>query len=315
MRYDVSVVGLYILDVLGRPVERIPEKGNVEFIDQIRLTVAGTAGGTVVDCAKLGMKTLAVGAVGNDEKADFVIATLNGFGVDTSQMQRLDTGVPTSATILNVRPNGERPALHVRGASDHFDVDAKDYPQVFDAKFVHVGGTGLLRRMDGAPTERFLKAAKEAGRTTTFDLIAATAETIGIVKPLLPYIDYFMPSIEEARDMSGLNAVEDIASFYLDNGATTCVFTMGAEGSYVATRDTQFRVPALDIDVVDTTGCGDAYDAGFLAALNQGWDLEMCARFATASSALVATGLGSDAGIVSFDQTVETMRTVPAKAA
>src|ERR1700742_1971626 len=93
MRYDVSIIGLYILDVLGRPVTKIPDRGNVEFIDEIRLTVAGTAGGTVVDTAKLGLKSLAVGAVGDDEKADFVLATLQKFGVDTSAMQRLK-GVP-----------------------------------------------------------------------------------------------------------------------------------------------------------------------------------------------------------------------------
>lgn len=84
MRYDVSVIGLYILDVLGRPVTRIPDRGNVEFIEEIRLTVAGTAGGTVVDTAKLGLKSLAVGAVGDDEKADWVLLTLNKHGVDIS---------------------------------------------------------------------------------------------------------------------------------------------------------------------------------------------------------------------------------------
>ena len=84
MRYDVSVIGLYILDVLGRPVTRIPDRGNVEFIEEIRLTVAGTAGGTVVDTAKLGLKSLAVGAVGDDEKADWVLLTLNKHGIDTS---------------------------------------------------------------------------------------------------------------------------------------------------------------------------------------------------------------------------------------
>src|SRR3984885_7797492 len=126
MRYDVSVIGLYILDVLGRPVVAIPERGNVEFIEEIRLTGAGTAGGTVIDTAKLGLRSLAVGGVGDDEKADFVLAAMQKFGVDISVMQRLK-GVPTSATILNVRPNGDRPALHVRGASDHFDVPPEAY--------------------------------------------------------------------------------------------------------------------------------------------------------------------------------------------
>lgn len=308
MRHDVSVIGLYILDVLGRPVTRIPERGNVDFIEEIRLTVAGTAGGTVVDTAKLGLRGLAVGAVGEDEKADWVLMTLQKHGVDTSGMQRL-AGVPTSATILNVRPNGDRPALHVRGASDHFDVPPAMYDAVFDAPIIHLGGTGLLRRLDGPASVTLLREAKARGRTVTFDLIAASAETAGLVTPLLPYIDYFMPSIEEARDMSGQTEPEDCARFYLDHGATACVFTMGGEGAFYAHKDgTRLRSPAYEVAVVDTTGCGDAFDAGFITALHHRMDVETSLRFAQAAAGLVATGLGSDAGIVSFEGTMDTMR-------
>jgi sugar/nucleoside kinase (ribokinase family) len=313
MRYDVSVIGLYILDILGRPVTRIPERGNVDFIEEIRLTVAGTAGGTVVDTAKLGLRSLAVGAVGEDEKADWVLLTLEKHGIDTSAMQRL-AGVPTSATILNVRPNGERPALHVRGASDHFDLPASLYDQAFDAPIVHLGGTGLLRKLDGAPSIAVLREAKARGRTTTFDLIAASAETAHLVMPLLPHIDYFMPSIEEAQDISGRSGPEDCASFYLDKGATCCVFTLGGEGAYYAHRDgTRLRSPAYEINVVDTTGCGDAFDAGFIAALHNKMDVETSLRFAQAAAGLVAMGLGSDAGIVSFEDTLDKMKRWPVK--
>ena len=308
MRHDVSVIGLYILDVLGRPVTRIPERGGVDFIEEIRLTVAGTAGGTVVDTAKLGLKSLAVGAVGDDEKADWILMTMEKHSIDCSVMQRLK-GVPTSATILNVRPNGERPALHVRGASDHFDVAPELYDRVFDAPIVHLGGTGLLKKLDGPASVTLLKQAKRRGRIVTFDLIAASAETIGIVEPLLPYIDYFMPSIEEARDMSGCVSPDDCASFYLDRGATCCVFTLGGDGAYYAHRDgTRITSPAYDIKVVDTTGCGDAFDAGFITALHHKMETETALRFAQAAAGLVATGLGSDAGIVSFDDTLDTMR-------
>ncbi|MBU6276005.1 MAG: sugar kinase [Planctomycetes bacterium] len=313
MRFDVSVIGLYILDVLGRPVTRIPERGNVEFIEEIRLTVAGTAGGTVVDTAKLGLRSLAVGAVGDDEKADWVLHTLGKHGVDTSAMQRLP-GVPTSATILNVRPNGDRPALHVRGASDHFTVPEALEDLVFDAPIVHLGGTGLLRALDGAASAALLRAAKARGRIVTFDLIAAHAGTLALVDPLLPFIDFFLPSIEEARDMSGQKTPEDCARFYLDRGTTCCVFTLGAEGAYYAHRDgTRLASPAYEVDVVDTTGCGDAFDAGFIAALHHRLDTETALRFAQAAAGLVATGLGSDAGIVSFEHTLETMRTWPVK--
>jgi sugar/nucleoside kinase (ribokinase family) len=308
MRYDVSVIGLYILDVLGRPVTAIPAGGGVEFIEEIRLTVAGTAGGTVVDTAKLGLRSLAVGAVGEDEKADFVLATLRKFGVDVSAMQRLP-GLPTSATILNVRPNGERPALHVRGASDAFDVPPALYDQVFDAPIVHLGGTGLLRRLDGEPSRVLLAEAKRRGRTVTFDLLGAKAEQFRLVEPLLPFIDYFMPSIEEASAMAGFADPGDCARFYLDRGTTCCVFTLGSEGAYYAHRDgTRLHVPAYPITVVDTTGCGDAFDAGFIAALHKGMDPEESLFFAQAAAALVAGGLGSDAGIVSFDETVAWMR-------
>ncbi len=308
MRYDVSVIGLYILDVLGRPVARIPDRGNVDFIEEIRLTVAGTAGGTVVDTAKLGLRSLAVGAVGDDEKADWVLLTMQKHGIDTSAMQRL-SGVPTSATILNVRPNGDRPALHVRGASDHFDVSPSMYDQVFDAPIIHLGGTGLLKKLDGSASVTLLREAKSRGRTVTFDLIAASSETLGIVAPLLPYIDYFMPSIEEAKDMSGQKTAEDCAKFYLDKGASCCVFTLGGEGAFYAHRDgTRLASRAYDITVVDTTGCGDAFDAGFIAALHHKMDTETALRFAQASAGLVATGLGSDAGIVSFEDTLRAMK-------
>ncbi len=309
MRYDVSVIGLYILDVLGRPVSRIPERGGVEFIEEIRLTVAGTAGGTVVDTAKLGLKSLAVGAVGDDEKADWVLMTLQKHGIDTSAIQRI-AGVPTSATILNVRPNGERPALHVRGASDHFDVPASLYDQVFNAPIIHLGGTGLLKKLDGPASLKLLKEAKLRGCIVTFDLIAANAETAKIVEPLLPHIDYFMPSIEEAQDMSGQKGPEDCARFYLDLGAACCVFTLGGDGAYYAHRDgTRLRSPAYDIEVVDTTGCGDAFDAGFVAALHHKMDVETSLRFAQAAAGLVASGLGSDAGIESFEGTHHAMKT------
>jgi sugar/nucleoside kinase (ribokinase family) len=127
--------------------------------------------------------------------------------------------------------------------------------------------------------------------------------------PLLPYIDYFMPSIEEAKDMSGQSTAEDCAKFYLDKGAACCVFTLGGDGAFYTHKDgTRVTSPAYDIKVVDTTGCGDAFDAGFIVALHHKMDVETSLRFAQASAGLVATGLGSDAGIQSFGHTLECMK-------
>ena len=311
-KYDATIVGLYVLDILGRPVSEIPKGGDLAYIDELRLTVAGTAGGTIIDCAKLGLSTLAVGAVGDDEKADFVVSVLEKFGADTAGFERIK-GVPTSSTILNIRPNGERPALHLRGACDYFMPPNKEKLNIFDCKVFHLGGTGLLKKLDGSASVELLKAAKENECITTWFLIGATESTIDIVKPLLPHIDYFMPSIEEASIMCGLDDPKDIAKYYLDNGVTNCVLTMGGEGSLFVNKDETIKTPAFDINVVDTTGCGDAFDAGMITSLINDFDLEKSLKFATTTSGLVATGLGSDAGIIDFDDTINKMNTLKIK--
>ena len=308
--HDVSVIGLYCIDVLGRPVTGIPSGGNAVFIDQIRLTVAGTAGGTIVDCAKLGLDALAVGAVGEDEKGRFVLDTLREYGITTDRMQR-HPGVHTAASILNVRPNGERPCLHVRGASDALLITEDDYDAVLDARTVHMGGNGLLGRMDGEPTAGLLAAAKARGRITTFDLIFATPELMSKLEAAMPFVDYFMPSIEEATALCGREDPRDAARYFLDLGVGTCILTMGGAGCIVADRDGAFRLPAHEVEVVDTTGCGDAFTAGVIAGLHHGWDIERAARLGGTCGALVAGGLGSDHGIVDWDRTVEAMKTMP----
>jgi sugar/nucleoside kinase (ribokinase family) len=105
------------------------------------------------------------------------------------------------------------------------------YDQVFDAPIVHLGGTGLLKKLDGPRSVALLREAKARNRIVTFDLIAASAETAGIVLPLLPYIDYFMPSIEEARDMSGCADPGDCAAFYLPTPSMWWTLLDAATGS------------------------------------------------------------------------------------
>jgi sugar/nucleoside kinase (ribokinase family) len=95
----------------------------------------------------------------------------------------------------------------------------------------------------------------------------------------------------------------------MDLGAGACIFKRGPNGSFIKTRDTTFRVPAYDVKVSDTTGCGDSYCGGFIAGLALGYDLEEACRLGTAVSGLVATGLGSDAGVVDLETTRAFMAT------
>jgi len=300
-RFDAVFVGLTILDIAGRPVSKIPDGGGVDFIEEIRLNPAGTAAGAVMNAAKLGVKTATVACLGADEKGDLILDFYRRLGIDCSFVQRTDKAA-TSATILTIRPNGERPALHSRGASDHLFVPESEFDAVCDARVLHLGGTGLIAAMDGGQSAKLLSHAKSKGLITTFDLIAPGEGTLALMTDVLPSVDYFMPSLEEAEFLSGRADPADAASFFMDRGAAACIFKMGAKGSYARNRDGHFRTPAFKIPVSDTTGCGDAYCGGFVAGLIEGLDLEAACRLGAATAALVATGLGSDAGVVNRAQ-------------
>ena len=308
----VASLGIHIVDILGRPVTAIPPGQNVDILEEIRITVAGTAAGTSIDMAKLGLDVMAMGALGKDELGNFVVNTMQSYGIDTARLRRKD-GVQTSATMLPIRPNGDRPALHVPGANGELTWEDLDLDAIARADFLHMGGTSLMPKFDGEPTVRVLRYAKEHGVTTTFDLVAIDRpDLLELIEPCLPYIDYFMPGLDEARMMCKLDARQDVIDFFLDRGAGHTVFKMGAQGSSIASRDGEIRLPALEVPVVDSTGCGDAYCAGFIAGLGMGWSVEEAGRLGTAAAGLVITGLGSDAGIVNLDETVAFMRSAKA---
>ena len=311
--YDYASIGFYTFDCLGWPFTAIPPGGGCYFIDELTMAVSGAAGVAAIAGAKMGLKTLAVGGVGEDLMGDWVLQRLNHFGVDTSMMQH-NPGWKTSSSIVTTRIDGSRPALHMKGATGNFVVEPKDFAKVADAKVVHLGGVGLMDAMDGAANAKLIRFAKKQGCITTVDIFAGSADDLPDVAAVLPYTDYFMPSIEEARALSGLDDLIDCTKFFHDHGVACCVFTLGGDGAYYSHTDgTRFRIPAFDIRVKCTCGCGDAFDAGYAVALCKGFDPETAVRFAQATSALNATALGSQAGVESFEHTWNFMKNTPTR--
>ncbi len=303
--YDYTSMGFYTFDCLGWPFTAVPPGGACYPIDELTLAVSGAAGTAAIAAAKMGLRTLAVGGVGKDLMGDWVLERLASFGVDCSMMQRED-GWKTSSSIVTTRLDGSRPALHMAGATGSFFVNDTMLPVVVDATVVHAGGVGLMYAMDGGRTAEVLRAAKAAGATTTVDVFAGSPADMPAVASVLPYTDYFIPSIEEAQALSGQHDRVDAARFFLDRGTRACVLTLGAEGAYYHDdRDVAFHMPAFEVAVKCTCGCGDAFNAGFAVALVRGFDVEAAVRFAQATAALNATGLGSQAGVVSFEHTLE----------
>lgn len=309
MKYDYASMGFYTFDCLGWPVTSIPTGGDTYLIEELTVAVSGAAGTSAVVGAKIGLNTLAVGGVGSDLMGEWVLKRIADFGIDASQMQVCEA-VPTSSSIVLTRSDGSRPALHLKGATGAFVVPEKNYDIVTDAKVFHLGGVGLMDAMDGARNAALMKYAKERGCITTVDVFAGSKDDLPDVASVLPHTDYFMPSIEEAEALSGMTDLKEMVKFFHELGASCCVFTLGADGAYYHHIDgTEFTLPAYDIEVKCTCGCGDAFNAGFAAGLLQGKDPRNTVRFAQACSALNASGLGSQAGVVNLCGVEEFIRT------
>lgn len=313
MRYDYASAGFYTFDCLGWPFSAVPEGGGTNFIQDITLAVSGAAGTAVIAAAKLGLNTLAIGGYGRDMTGDWSVAWLEKFGVDTSALQRFDD-VPTSSSIVLTRADGSRPALHLKGATGAFVVKPEDFDRVTDARVFHLGGVGLMDAMDGERNAALMKHAKARGAVTTVDVFAGSADDMPDVAAVLPWTDYFIPSVEEARALTGLEDLDAMAEVFFGLGAGACVFTLGGDGAWYRDRSgLSFRIPAFAIDVICTCGCGDVFNAGFAAGVLKGMSPQDSVRLAQACSALNATGLGSQAGILSLETTLDFMRKTPVR--
>lgn len=313
MKFDYTSVGFYTFDCLGRPVTNIPPNADTYFIEELTMAVSGAAGAAAVVAAKNGLAVQAVGGVGNDDMGDWVLGKLGSFGIDIDLMERC-AGTGTSSSIVTTRPDGQRPALHMKGATGAFDITPGMIPRILDTEILHIGGTGLMDTVDGQKCFDLFAQAKKNGCLTTLDVFAATRDDMRLVSGLLPNTDYFMPSIEEAQALSGLTELSEIADYFFSEGVNCCVITCGENGVYYHHRDgTKFQTPAFDISVVCTCGCGDAFNAGFATGLQKGMDARDIVEFAQACSALNATGLGSQAGVVDFNSTQRFVQTTAKK--
>jgi len=307
---QVVSFGAHIADALGWPFTAVPPGQQLAMLEEIRFTVAGTAAAPAVDLAKLGVDVAAVGRIGDDTIGGFLRTTMAGYGVDVSHL-RVDAQRQTSASLLTVRADGSRPALHVIGANAGLTEDDVPWDLVAQAQVFHLGGAFILPGIDGAPMARVLERVKGLGVTTTVDfLMSPRPDAAELIAPSLPFVDYLLPNVEEAGWLAGTEDRAEVVRWLHGHGVGCTVLTLGGDGVSLARNGSpEVVLPAYAVDVVDTTGCGDAFTAGFVSGLLAGLDEEAAAERGLACGSLVATGLGSDAGIVDLAQVEEFART------
>jgi sugar/nucleoside kinase (ribokinase family) len=306
----ICAIGSVTTDIILSTVDHLPQAGTLQKVERSSVHVGGCASNAAIDLAKLGVPVLLCCKVGTDSFGDFVINSCREAGVDPAGILR-DSHVSTTTSIVCVNSQGERSFLYNPGSTSALRAEEIPEELLDSCDILFVGGAMLLTEFDGAPCGDLLRKMQKKGKFTVMDT-AWDFDGIWLpkLKEALEGLDLFMPSYDEAAMLTGEEEISRIADRLFDYGVRRVIIKNGSEGAYLApNRQTRLNLPAYHgIPVVDTTGAGDSFCAGFLCGLAQGWDFERCGWFANAVGAHCIQAVGASTGIPGMETVLEFMR-------
>lgn len=301
----IVTLGAHVLDTIVQPVDEIPDGQGSLLVDEIVMSAAGPAGGTALVLARLGARVVTSGSVGDDVTGRVLVGLLADEGIDVENLRVGE--LPTSASVLPIRSDGSRPALHVVGANA-LAADVVPWEAVAAADHVHVGAPELLGPEN---VIEILDHAREHGATTSLDfLIGGEQAFYALIEPLLAHADYVLPNAEQALGWTGAG-LHAAARAMASAGARVVAITDGGR-DIVLVEDGELReIPIVPAEPVDTSGGGDAFSAGFVFAKLRGRSSVDAARFGSATAAQVVAGVGTSYGTYDAASIDALLATVP----
>ena len=306
----ITCIGNITLDIIVKPVESLPKPGLCNQVESVKMEVGGCAANAALDLAKLGYGVGLAGGVGGDQFGPVVLGRLSGNGVGIENV-RTFAGSETGTSVVCVHSNGERNFLYNPGANLAFS-DKDILPDVLSqSDIVFFGGMLLMKSLDGEPCAKILRESKALHKITVLDTVwDFTGRWMSTLKPCIPFIDYFIPSYDEAKELAGENDPSAIADVFLKMGARHVVIKLGKKGCYYKTLGMggTYYATYSGVKPVDTIGAGDAFCSGFLGALSEGQSVEDCIRFANAVGTFCISKAGASAGIEPKEKVKEFIR-------
>ena len=300
---------MLVVDALSGPIGEYPvPKVRTQVNTQtIRFLPGGGAANTAAALGRMGLDAGVFSKVGADLTGEFLVHDLHRVGVDTSGVVMCESET-TPFTFVGIHGDGDRTFIHTPGANLTFGMADIDVEALLSADMLFYQDFWVKPAIDGAPGAELMAEAQRRGVVTLLDECWGLGPNRETFEMMLPHCDYVMPSLDDMRaiygeraSVSSLASSRDIAARLLGLGVGTVVVKMGAEGCMVAQGDETTHVPALSAKVIDTTGAGDCWDAGFIAGLIEGEDLVTSARLGNACAAFCIEAVGGAAGVPSYD--------------
>lgn len=306
----VTVIGAAIIDVLAGPVnEQVFQTGS-QPMETTKLSFGGDALNEAVALARLGVPVELISKVGQDEAGKQVLTYLEANGVPVDCVKQAP-GLTTGINIVLVDEKGERHFLtNPNGSLRKLSLEDVE-PYVEDAAdIVSFASMFVSPILDIPAMESLFKQVKSGpGRILVADMTRPKCgEKLEDLKGLLPYIDYFLPNEAEVALLTGVADPYENARLLVEAGASCAVIKCGSRGCLIRTPKECIEIPAYPVEkVVDTTGAGDCFAAGFLWGLSQGLGLENCGRLACAVAACTVECMGATEGIRSMEEVRQRM--------
>lgn len=316
-----------------QPLSKVLIPGKLVQMKDVSISTGGAVPNTGLALKVLGADVELMGKVGDDEFGRIVLERLGRYGAAEGMILSKDSS--TSYSIVISPPGTDRIFLHNPGANDTFRAEDMDFDKISQADFFHFGYPPIMRHMyenGGEELVEIFRRVKECGLTTSLDMAAVDPDTAAgqadweeILKKVLPFVDYFVPSVEElcfmadraryekwleraeGRDVTGVLTVEEdirpLAEKILDMGACHLLIKCGTPGMYFTDGQTEiFERSYKPEQVLSGTGAGDTSIAAFLKARMDGSSIEESLHLAAATGASCVEAYDALSGLRSFDE-------------
>lgn len=306
--FDVLVVGELNVDLILRG-DVTPAFGQVEkLVDDATLTIGSSSAIFACGAARLGLKVAFIGKVGDDDFGRFMLRELAGRNVDTSGVI-VDKSIKTGLTVVLSRGN-DRAILTYPGSIAALRYDEIDLTMLSRARHVHVGSYFLLDNLR-PDIPRLFEAAHAQGLTTSMDTNYDPAEQWnGGLSDVLKHTDILLPNETE---LCAITHVDDVHAALKAASQLVPLVALkrGADGALAQQGEIITSAESIPVQVGDTTGAGDSFDAGFIYSWLNGWDTAKSLRLACVCGGLSTRAAGGTAAQATFDEAAKYLSNAP----
>ncbi len=297
MRDKITVIGSLNYDVILK-IARLPEMGETFHADDVAFSAGGKGANQAVQAAKLGVPTYMIGCVGKDPNGEILISEAKKYGVNTERIRRVEE--PTGMGVVNALQDGSVFAVIVKGAN--YAVTKEDIDHAEDL----LKESAIVILQMEIPQEINMYAidkAKEAG----CKVLLNAAPAADIPEAYLKKVDILVVNEVEAAFYlhSEVDTVEKAKENALKMSAelgNACIFTLGKEGSVVASAGEVTFIPSKKVDAVESTGAGDSFIGAVGYALIHGMNIVNACEFATGCSAITVCRYGAQPSMPTLEE-------------